>query len=556
MGYSAKIAKQKGNSSLTTIPYSTAVSKKYGKNYLYRNGANFYYGYEAKTYLGGSNDSSSFTIQNSTAPSTEGTTESVAKKHYPLYDNLEDMLAYAMGNKTSSTDTIARQYGGESEYQKVLSILRGKPSRASFYNQVKPLSYSISKVKADAIYTLYKEGKGSVGSRVRRPSYLSIVAPTQRITNSEVSASYDYLKTLKKMKAHPKKAALQLMEVSNYTLGSKQAYEIIKTFVANKGSISPAEYSAILKKYAFNDTESGVNPLTGNGSINSVPYLFIKYSEKLYNWFADNSKFHSGTITINGTAGIEVGKRLLVKDDKDGVYWEYYIESVSHNWSFQSGWTTAIGVTRGLPLSSESDDRRFTYPKSFWGSYEEFKGGYFGEYDLATAESLYANSDSSDDDDSDGGSGSVTAEKALKYALDLEKKKGSSSIYDQRYHSSNPFKMGTVRGDCSQLVYFSFKKAGVDISSGGGWTTLAIAKSSKLKTVSKEGSNKSSAYKKLKKGDIVFFNTEGSDSHVAIYAGNNTCVGFQSSPSMLSTFKLKDSPYWWKCWRSHICRLK
>lgn len=357
------------------------------------------------------------------------------------------------------------------------------------------------------------------------------------------------------MKAHPKKAALQLIEVSSYSLGSKQAYEIIKKFVANKGSISAAEYNAILKKYAFNDTESGVNPLTGNGSINSVPYLFVKYTEKLFNWFADNSKFHSGTITINGTAGIEVGKRLLVKDDKDGVYWEYYIESVSHNWSFQSGWTTAIGVTRGLPLSSESDDRRFTYPKSFWGSYEEFKGGYFGEYDLATSESLYANSDSSDDD-SDGGSGSGTAEKALNYALDLEKKKGSSSVYDQGYHGSNPFNMGTVRGDCSQLVYFAFKKAGVDISSGGSWTTWNIAKSSKLKTVSKEGGNKSSAYKKLKKGDIVFFNTEGSDSHMAIYAGDDTLVGFQSAPNMLSTFKLKSNSYWWGCFRGHICRLK
>lgn len=555
MAYSAKIAKRKGNSSLAKIPYSTAVSKKYGKNYLYRNGANFYYGYEAKTYLGGSNDSSSFTIQNSTAPSTEGTTESEAKKHYPLYENLEDMLAYAAGNSTSSTATIATQYGGESEYQKVLSILKEKPSRSSFSSQVKSLSYSISKVKADAIYTNYKEGKGSVEKRVRRTAYLSIIAPTQRITNSKISSNYSYLKTLKKMKAHPKKAALQLIEVSSYSLGSKQAYEIIKKFVANKGSISAAEYNAILKKYAFNDTESGVNPLTGNGSINSVPYLFVKYTEKLFNWFADNSKFHSGTITINGTAGIEVGKRLLVKDDKDGVYWEYYIESVSHNWSFQSGWTTAIGVTRGLPLSSESDDRRFTYPKSFWGSYEEFKGGYFGEYDLATSESLYANSDS-DDADSDGGSGSGTAEKALNYALDLEKKKGSSSVYDQGYHGSNPFNMGTVRGDCSQLVYFAFKKAGVDISSGGGWRTTEIAKSSKLKTVSKEGGNKSSAYKKLKKGDIVFFNTEGSDSHMAIYAGDDTCVGFQSAPNMLSTFKLKNNQYWYGCWRSHICRLK
>lgn len=557
MGYSAKIAKSKGNTNLSTIPYSTSVSKKYGKNYLYKNGANFYYGYEAKNYLGGSTDSAGLSVQNSTAPSTEGTTENEAKKHYPPYSTIEDIFAYARGASTTDTATIPSSYGGESQYQKVISILKDKPKRASFISKVSSLSYPISKVKADALYTDYSEGSGSVTNRISRTVYLSIVAPNYRISNSKISENYSYLKTVKKLKAHPKYAALQLMEVSSYTLGSKQSYMIVKTVGANNGKISESEYNAILKKYAFNDTEDGVNPLTGTGTINSVPYLFVKYTEKLFNWFADNSKFHSGTIVINGTSGIEVGKRLLIKDTKDGVYWEYYIESVSHNWSFQSGWTTTIGVTRGLPLSSENDDRRFTYPKSFWGSYEEFKGGYFGEYDLATAESLYKNSKSdSDDDDSSSGNGSKTAEKALKYAVDLCKEKGKSSVYNGGYHSQDPFKMSTVKGDCSQLVYYAYKKAGVDISSGGSFTTFAMAKSSKLENVSKEGSNKSSAYKKLKDGDLVFFDTEGSDSHVALYMGDDKCVGFQSAPNMLSTFNLKNNVYWWGDFYGHVMRLK
>lgn len=108
------------------------------------------------------------------------------------------------------------------------------------------------------------------------------------------------------------------------------------------------------------------------------------FSRKLYDWYANNPNFFSGDITVVGNPDYKVGNRLIYKNTKVDDIWEFYIESVEHTFSYETGYTTQIGVTRGLRVASEgSHGIRFNPPA---GKSERFKGGYFGESSLKDIE--------------------------------------------------------------------------------------------------------------------------------------------------------------------------
>lgn len=115
-----------------------------------------------------------------------------------------------------------------------------------------------------------------------------------------------------------------------------------------------------------------------------------KYSKYLFNWYADNPSYYSGTIRVVGNPDYRPGQRLLRYDPKDKNTWEYYIEAVSHDFSYSGGYTTVLGVTRGLKQSQDRFKHHYTS--------EDFLGGYFGESSL---EDLYAQAMA----DKDGGAG-------------------------------------------------------------------------------------------------------------------------------------------------------
>jgi hypothetical protein len=70
----------------------------------------------------------------------------------------------------------------------------------------------------------------------------------------------------------------------------------------------------------------------------------------LRDWYCLNPYFLSGTINLGvGRPDIKIGTKARIlgvaEDDSDNE--TYYIESVSHNWSFGVGTRTMLGVTRG-----------------------------------------------------------------------------------------------------------------------------------------------------------------------------------------------------------------
>jgi cell wall-associated NlpC family hydrolase len=95
-----------------------------------------------------------------------------------------------------------------------------------------------------------------------------------------------------------------------------------------------------------------------------------------------------------------------------------------------------------------------------------------------------------------------------------------------KYGGSNPSGF-----DCSGLVLYSYKQAGVALPHG----TDKQRSKSRLVKVSE-----------LRRGDLLFFNQEGKKyGHVAIYAGNGKFVHAPSSGKSVRTDRL-DNPYWKK----------
>lgn len=113
--------------------------------------------------------------------------------------------------------------------------------------------------------------------------------------------------------------------------------------------------------------------------------------------------------------------------------------------------------------------------------------------------------------------GTKNAKEAIQFAISK-----SGCKYSQAERNSGS------KFDCSSLMYYSWKYAGVDISNGKG---QGANTEDELKWCEK---NSASVCKgtydasKLKAGDLIFFNTNVSHyrsvGHVAMYIGNNQVV--------------------------------
>lgn len=240
--------------------------------------------------------------------------------------------------------------------------------------------------------------------------------------------------------------------------------------------------------------------------------LLASYSRRLYNWYANNVNFFSGDITVLGHPDYRLGNRLLVVNKDRTAYWEYYIESVEHTYSYENGYITTLGVTRGVQLRSRnSDGIRFKPPM---GGPELFKGGFMGEMSLKDIErlqaeerakmaSLAASARGGVDGSSDGGGGTVYSDANVQRLFDVAEQ-----------YLGKPYVFGGASPrtsfDCSGFIYWVYKEA--------GWTNW-----SRMNAASQYRRTKRLSKSEARPGDLVFFSNtyKRGISHVGIYAGNN-----------------------------------
>ncbi|MBT9670571.1 peptidoglycan DD-metalloendopeptidase family protein [Secundilactobacillus kimchicus] len=205
-----------------------------------------------------------------------------------------------------------------------------------------------------------------------------------------------------------KQAAQDIVNLSNGAIGGLQAYKLVQGMVKKGIGFSEKDYLYILEHTKQSSTVAGIGQTNTDKGVDGNAML-ARYQKKLFNFYADNSKFRSGSVTIPGRDDVEYGIKVLIRDNRRGELVEAYVESVSHDFSFNTGWTTAIGFTRGLPVKKENDPIRWAM---FWGHADIFRGGFFGEPTLnsmITAAEARSESSKDSDDSDDGDDVSTTA---------------------------------------------------------------------------------------------------------------------------------------------------
>lgn len=302
------------------------------------------------------------------------------------------------------------------------------------------------------------------------------------------------------------------------------SYELATSFwsEAYDGKLSEKTYDKIIKASKSNG-QSNNSGKVSDGTLLDTDY----FQNILYNWYANNFNWWSGTYTIIGNPEIKLGTRLHFKDNmlaaQDGYPGKrFYIESVSHNFSFTEGYTTEIGVTRGLVASGNgTGDVRFSQ-KYLWGTAENYRGGYMGE---ATADLLAvaseASSTSSDSDVSGSKSSNAIVADAQSYIKGSYSKPEVYALggYGER-GSTNPLTHDINKGklilDCSSFIYWLLKKHGITT---GQITNTQAADTKNFKKVS-IASNTTNG---MKPGDLVFLY---SCNHVMMYVGGGDLIGW------------------------------
>lgn len=420
---------------------------------------------------------------NSDSEAMKGYTETSAQLHYPPYSSIVNAFYYVSGGKHASSEiTIPTSAGGEVTYNAVDSALKNNNNAVSFANSV--ARYGINQSQANQLWV---ERNG-----FNRIKYLSVMQPSYNPTSQTLSKSSKYLRSYKTMAKHPKKSASELISELQYSIGSKQAYDLVQCAIRNHGAPTESQYNSIMQNDKFTDIEDGVEGSPASGS-NSVPFFFLRYTQKLFNWYADSAKFYTGSITLRDipTDTAYIGERIEFYDSSSKAWWECYCEGINISYDYVNGMQVTLNLTRGLPLETEMDsyDKRFTSPTSFWGQYANFQGGYFGEQNLATG---IANGGSSSGDSSSSGKSNNDI---IKYAQKIMKDYNWSYSQPMRTDMgvpNHPKKNG--HADCSSYGWFVLKSCGYDVGDSP-FTTFSAPKY--LEPIS-EGDSKA--------GDIVIAN--------------------------------------------------
>ena len=336
----------------------------------------------------------------------------------------------------------------------------------------------------------------------------------------------------------------------------------------NTNTLSPEEAKAlglemingVLTGRTLEEAESLTEQADASSENGADLLLMQQQSERLYRWYANNPNFFSGDIEVIGDPDYRLGNRLLYVDEYTGDIWEFYIESVEHKYSYTDGFTTALGVTRGIKLASETDEgQRFNLPM---GPPLVFAGGYLGEMTIEERKELSEQAGTSSGTGGESGGGvlpTASGNAIADYGMSL-------ATLDTYYlwgggHGTDPLTGSAPYGyDCSGFVYWCFKKFGKTIGANGNTTTWGIAADPQFTTLGNVGSG-IDPNTDLIAGDVVFFGS--TDWHMGIYVGNGNFVGSNGNPNTAGVdysggiqIRSMYAPEWSSIFMGHAIRLK
>lgn len=436
-----------------------------------------------------------------------------------------------------------------------LRVLKKKVSAS-----IKKVDNRITQESAENIVQYYIENKNWSKEEFSRLS--GIALDDEAIQSDKTKPSYKKVtEFLDKNKVNDV-TALKNKLLAEFRLTDDQAVGIASEYIAGKFNISQNRYDDIVKTRS----EEGVQ------SIGVDAKNLVEFKKRLANWYCENPNFYSGDLVVKGSPEYRLGGRLFVTDEQNGELWEYYIESVQHNYSYTQGYTTTLGVTRGL---QDNGNARF---HNLWGKSKDFKGGLMGEMSLEELLKLQAEEDKKNQINTGGGGnggssggssgegssikGSTIATKAVNYGRAHSRQESSHDSYylwGGGHGSADPFAKEPYGMDCSAFVWWCFHKAGYDIAGASAGTTWTMLADSNLETIGTQGAKDPNIKDKMKVGDIIWFYPD--NGHIGIYIGGGKWIGCNGYPevdhSATAGIQISDlSDFWWESFNGNVKRVK
>lgn len=417
----------------------------------------------------------------------------------------------------------------------------------------------ITKESAENIVQFYIENKNWTKEDFSRLTGIQL--DDEALQADKTKPTYKKVTEFMKKNATTEVTTLKNKLLAEFKLTDDQAVSIASEFIAGSNNISEKKYKAIMKDRSKEGMES----------IGTASEFLSDFKKRLANWYCENPNFYSGDIVVKGSPDYRLGGRLFLTDEQNDELWEYYIESVQHSYSYTSGYTTTLGVTRGL---QNNGNARFS---NLWGKSKDFKGGLMGEMSMEELLKLQAEEDKKNQvnnnnsgggnssGNSGGGSnipGSTIATKAVNYAKANSRSQGKESYYlwGGGHGSADPFASQPYGMDCSAFVWWVFHKAGYDIGGASAGTTWTMLNDSNLETISSQGSKDPNLSNKMKVGDIIWF--YGDNGHIGIYIGDGKWIGCNGFPpedhSATAGIQISDlfTGWWWNEFNGNVKRVK
>lgn len=283
--------------------------------------------------------------------------------------------------------------------------------------------------------------------------------PTRDILKSDLKEIFkkEIKNKFEKVPSDTKKKAVDKL-AKDYRYGNKeQATVFVNKYIKYKGKLKDKDYDMYI-----NDAQDSQNNAIDTGTDVGDDALLI-FSKMLFNWYHMNSNFYAGDISIVGNPAIDLGQRLFVVDEQDKNNWEFYIESVEHKYTYTEGYSTTVGVTRGLKEASIPEGSPFRFG-GLWNKSTEFKGGLIGEMTMKEMkeqgykdyqENMISNNGSDSGEDAGDATGGASLDSLKKY-------KGKLPKYNNKNYPGNP----NPHGQCTWYVYNRRKQFGLAVS---GW---------------------------------------------------------------------------------------
>lgn len=125
-------------------------------------------------------------------------------------------------------------------------------------------------------------------------------------------------------------------------------------------------------RWLFDPTGTGAQ----NGDVN-IPQTAAALLGKLVSWHHPTPLMAKAAVTLPLMPDVYVGTRFRYRPFKEGLEWEFYVETVRHDFVFGGLSTTTLGLSRGLPTAIYADSSSGGLLQAIWtGNAQRLNGGY------------------------------------------------------------------------------------------------------------------------------------------------------------------------------------